>query len=89
MFDQALPMSEIEAICARVLRKFVGRGHIAMTIHVGMINFNFGRKRTPQTLPLLDERDKFLLEATRHFPGLSVRAITAHLRSLSNDRAPH
>jgi len=37
--------------------------------------------RTPQTMLLLDERDKLLVEASRFFPGLSQREAARRLRS--------
>jgi hypothetical protein len=56
-----------------------------MTIHVGKIapcDFVFGRgRRTPATLLRLDERDRYLVEAARHFPGQSDREIARRLRS--------
>lgn len=37
--------------------------------------------RTPQTLLLLDERDKLLIEATQFYPGLSDRETARLLRA--------
>jgi hypothetical protein len=37
--------------------------------------------RTPATLLLIDERDALLVEAARHFPGLSHREIARRLRT--------
>jgi hypothetical protein len=37
--------------------------------------------RTPATLLVLDERDKFLVEAARFYPGTSDREIARQLRS--------
>jgi len=43
--------------------------------------FCLGRgKRTPATLLALDERDRYLIEAARHFPGASGREISRRLR---------
>jgi hypothetical protein len=56
-----------------------------MTIHVGKIapcEFVFGRgKRSPAFLLREDERDRYLIEAARHFPGLSDREISRRLRT--------
>jgi hypothetical protein len=38
-------------------------------------------KHTPRTLLAIDERDRYLIEAARHFPGLSHRATARLLRS--------
>jgi len=65
-----------------------------MTIHVGKIapcEFVFGRgKRSPAFLLRQDERDRYLIEAARHFPGLSDREIARRLRTaLVRYRAPN
>ena len=45
-------------------------------------------RRTPQTLLLLDERDKLLFEAARFYPGASDREVARRLRTaLSRYRA--
>ena len=38
-------------------------------------------KRTPATLLQPDERDRYLIEAACHFPGLSDREVGRRLRS--------
>jgi hypothetical protein len=37
--------------------------------------------RTPQTMLLLDERDKLLVEAARYFPGMSNRDVARRLHA--------
>lgn len=37
--------------------------------------------RTPQTLLLIDERDRYLIEAAAHFQGLSHREVARRLRT--------
>jgi hypothetical protein len=58
--------------------------YIVVTIHpikVTRHDFDFGRgKRTPQTLLLLDERDKFVVEARKFYVGLSDREVARRLR---------
>jgi hypothetical protein len=38
-------------------------------------------KRTPQTMLLLDERDRYLVEASRFYPGCRDREIARRLRT--------
>jgi hypothetical protein len=52
-----------------------------VTIYIHPRGFCLGRgKRTPATLLTLDEPDRFLIEAARHFPGASDRDIARRLR---------
>ena len=55
-----------------------------MTINVGKIapcEFVFGRgRRTPATLLRLDERNRYLVEASKHYVGLSDCEIARQLR---------
>ena len=45
------------------------------------VPFGGSGRRTPQTLLLIDERDRYLVEAAKHFPGLSQRETARLLRS--------
>jgi hypothetical protein len=38
-------------------------------------------RRTPRTLLAIDERDRYLIEAARHFPGASDREVARRLRT--------
>ena len=56
-------------------------GADAVINHASRCNFAFGRgHRTPQTLLVLDERDRYLIEAAQFFPSQSDREIARRLR---------
>jgi hypothetical protein len=84
---ETLTDADLEAVCARVLKKFVGppwqvRGRIAMTMHAHPLVPDLRGKRSDQTLQAIAARSALLREAARlHCAGMSDRQAAAHLHT--------